>query len=107
MLYQNNSMHEVKAASDLDLIFAGIDTPSHLARELARRLDRLRSLFNQYETPIYSIGQLVTHKPTGKVCEVRGFLAFTPPIILYSLQEVGGQYLDECTSQTEMERYTP
>lgn len=100
------TMHEVKSASDLDLVYAGIDNPSHLARELALRLDRYRMLFDKYETPVYSIGQLVRQKSSGKICEVRGFAAYNPPIIVYQLQEVDGPYLDECISQTDMERYT-
>lgn len=46
-----------------------------------------------YEIPRYGIDARVIHKPSGKLCVVRGFMAFTPPIVLYSLTELDGMPL--------------
>lgn len=49
------------------------------------------NVWGAYEIPRHGIDARVIHKPSGKVCVVRGFIAWTPPIVLYNLTyEAGG-----------------
>jgi hypothetical protein len=59
-----------------------------------------------YEVPRHGIDARVRHKPTGKVCLVRGFCAFTPPIVLYALTEVEGTQLPELVPLSDIEAVT-
>jgi hypothetical protein len=59
-----------------------------------------------YEVPRYGIDARVRHKPTGKLCRVRGYMAWTPPIVLYSLTEVDGEQLPDLTPLSDIEAVT-
>ena len=49
------------------------------------------SVWGAYEIPRHGIDARVIHKPSGKVCVVRGFIApRTPPIVLYNLTYEAG-----------------
>lgn len=64
------------------------------------------NVWGPYEVPRYGIDARVTHKPTGKVCVVRGYMAWSPPIVLYSLTEVDGPQLPDLTPLSDMEPAT-
>lgn len=60
------------------------------------------NVWGAYEIPRYGIDARVTHKPTGKLCVVRGYMAFTPPIVFYSLTGVDGMQLEEWASLSDI-----
>lgn len=91
---------------------APADLPPHhaaLARVEAMQNELIAlhvNVWGAYEVPRYGIDARVRHIPTGKLCVVRGYMAWTPPIVLYSLTEVAGPQLPEITPLSDIEAVT-
>jgi len=63
----------------------------------------IANTWGRYEQPTWGLDARVRHKPTGKLCVVRGYMAWTPPIVLYSLTEVDGPQLEHLTPLADIE----
>lgn len=67
------------------------DTIAHIA-----------NIWGPYEMPRFGLNARVRHIPTGKHCLVKGYMGWAPPILLYSLEEIGGDQLPELTSLSDI-----
>lgn len=65
------------------------------------------NVWGPYEMPRFGLRERVLHNPSGTICRVVGFYAWTPPIILYGLEEDGGATRDEYASVTELSHVEP
>lgn len=62
------------------------------------------NVFNEYEWPSFKLGERVIHKSSGKLCEVRGYYAWNPPIIQYFLLDAETHVpLDTTVTVSELE----
>jgi hypothetical protein len=88
------------------------DLPPHhaaLARVEAMQNELIAlhvSVWGAYEIPRYGIDAQVRHKPTGLLCVVRGYMAWTPPIVLYSLTDVDGMQMEHLAPLSDIEAVT-
>lgn len=67
------------------------DTVAHIA-----------NIWGPYELPRFGLNERVRHIPTDKKCLVKGYMGWTPPILLYSLEEVDGPQLPHLTPLSDI-----
>lgn len=67
------------------------DTVAHIA-----------NIWGPYEMPRFGLTECVRHTPTGKLCVVKGYVGWVPPILMYSLEEVDGAQLEFLTPLSDM-----
>lgn len=65
-------------------------------------LAHIVNTWGPYEMPRFGLTERVRHIPTGKLCVVKGFVGWVPPIMMYSLEEVDGVQLEYLTSVSDM-----
>lgn len=78
-------------------------TPDALTNEV---IAHIANTWGPYEMPRFGLTEQCRHLPTGKLCVVKGFVGWSPPILMYSLEEVDGAPLEHLTPLSDMAHVT-